>query len=434
MKKIAFSLLLLLSSFSLLAQVQEEKVLAPNIRTVKLYPFGLQTAYPVLRMNSNDLIELHFDDMDGGVKNYYYSFELCNADWTPAQMSQFDYVNGFSQLRIGTYRISNTALTRYTHYSATIPDRNMIPSRSGNYIVRVFLDGNTNRTVFTKRLLVLDKKVDVGLQILQPFSNDVFKTHHKVQVNVTTNDLNISIPNMQVKAVVLQNQRWDNAKYFSTPTFLRNKSLEYSNEVTNLFPAGKEWRWLDLRNLRFKSDRIAGIDSKDQSSDIMVRLDEERSGKSYLYFRDENGKYSIENSEYYNPLWQSDYATVHFSYMPASRQPYAGKDLYIFGELTNYELKDEYKMSWDADSGVYVGSLYLKQGYYNYAYVTTDARAKKPVPDMSITEGNSTEAENEYTVLIYYKALGGRVDELVGYLKMNSLFGRRQSDGIRVIN
>jgi hypothetical protein len=415
------------------AQPQEEKIYKANIRTVKLNPFGVQNVYPVMRLHSNDLIELHFDDLDGGVRNYYYTLELCNADWTPAQMSQFDFVSGFSQLRIGTYRISNSSLTRYTHYSANIPDRNMSPSRSGNYIVRVFLDGNPSKTVFTKRLLVVDAKVDAGIQVIQPFSTEYFKTHQKVQVLVNTKDLPVSMPNMQIKTVVMQNGRWDNAKYFTTPTFLRNKSLEYSNEISNLFPGGKEWRWLDLRSIRFRSDRIAGIDSKDNSSTVNMRTDEERSGKSYLYFRDDDGRYSIENIDNYNPLWQSDYATVNFSYSTPDGQPYPNKDVYIYGELTNYELSDDYKLRYDADSAVYLGSLFLKQGYYNYMYATVDKNSKKPVPDMSKTEGNYTETENEYMVLVYYRPLGGRVDELVGYMKINSLFGRR-GDGIRIIN
>jgi hypothetical protein len=63
----------------------------------------------------------------------------------------------------------------------------------------------------------------------------------------------------------------------------------------------------------------------------------------------------------------------------------------------------------------------LKQGYYNYSYVTiTDARA---TGNFSIenTEGNYWATENNYMVLVYYHQFGSRADELIGFTSLNSL-------------
>ena len=102
------------------AQVPDS-IYAPNIRTAQLYKAGNQLGYPTLRLNGNDQLELHFDDVDGDVKNYYYTYQLCNADWTPAVVSEFDYIRGFSQMRISSYQVSSVALTHYTHYQAVLP-------------------------------------------------------------------------------------------------------------------------------------------------------------------------------------------------------------------------------------------------------------------------------------------------------------------------
>ncbi len=91
---------------------------------------GNQVGYPVIKLGGGEQLELHFDDLDANVKNYSYTFQLCNADWTPAILSHFDFIKGFSQVRITTYRISSVALTRYTHYQAMLPDRNCVPTRS----------------------------------------------------------------------------------------------------------------------------------------------------------------------------------------------------------------------------------------------------------------------------------------------------------------
>ena len=41
---------------------------------------------------------------DNYVKTYYYTYQLCNADWKPVDLSTFDYIDGFSQNRLIQYR------------------------------------------------------------------------------------------------------------------------------------------------------------------------------------------------------------------------------------------------------------------------------------------------------------------------------------------
>jgi len=103
-----------------------------KIRSVKLFRSGDPVSYPMITLNSNEQLELHFDDLDGDVKFYYYSLQLCNTDWRPANLSPFDYWRGFITNRIGTYRVSNLVQTRYTHYQAVLPERNSGPTRGGN--------------------------------------------------------------------------------------------------------------------------------------------------------------------------------------------------------------------------------------------------------------------------------------------------------------
>jgi hypothetical protein len=125
-----------------------------------------------------------------------------------------------------------------------------------------------------------------------------------------------------------------------------------------------------------------------------------------------------------NPLWQSDYARVHFSYFPPGNRPYEGKNLYIYGELTNYTPDDSSKMIFNADRGAYERTLFLKQGYYNYSYVTLADNANPDQVSIENTEGNNWVTENTYMVLVYYRHFGARADELIGYTSIVSLFAR----------
>src|SRR5678809_111739 len=116
-----------------------------NIRSITLTRYADIYSYPVMALNSADQFELHFDDMDNDVKSYYYTYLLCNADWTPSTLFTFDYIRGFQNVRISDYRTSSIAITRYTHYQAVLPDRNCVPVRSGNYLSLIHISEPTRQ-------------------------------------------------------------------------------------------------------------------------------------------------------------------------------------------------------------------------------------------------------------------------------------------------
>jgi len=394
-----------------------------DIRTIKLYKTGDQTSFPVLGLNSSDQLELHFDDMDGGVKNYYYSFQLCNADWTPSMLNTFEYIKGFQSVRITNYRNSSIATARYTHYQATVPERNSYPIRSGNYLLRVFLNNDTTRTLFTRRFVVVDTKAALSPQLQQPFNSQWFRTHQKIQMIIQT-DSRIQILSPQdLKVVVLQNNNWQTALYMDRPTIYRGNYFEYNDEAITSIPAGKEWRWIDLRSFRLLSDRMERMDKNADTPFIYVKQDISRAGQAFVYYRDLNGSFTVETLEGVNPFWQGDYGNVQFTYAPSNGRPFEGRDVFVFGEFTDFANKGKGKMTFNESKGVYETTLYMKQGYYNYNYMTLPT-GKPGFPDFSQTEGNFWGTENAYTVLVYYRPFGARADEIIGFASLNSAFQR----------
>jgi hypothetical protein len=136
--------------------------------------------------------------------------------------------------------------------------------------------------------------------------------------------------------------------------------------------------------------------------------------------------YFIETLDNFNPLWQADYAIVHFTFVPSGNSPYVNKELYLFGQLTNYGRDPEAKMRFNAEKGVYETAILLKQGYYDVGYATLEQNRGKASFVFDETEGNYWETENNYMILVYYRPLGGRYDQLVGFARLNSLTGRLQ--------
>jgi hypothetical protein len=395
-----------------------------NIRSIRLHKTGDPYGYPVIRLNSVDDLDLYFDDLDGGVKNYYYTFQLCNADWTPSNLYIFDYVKGFQSNRITTYRNSSISFTKYTNYYARVPDRNCAPSRSGNFLLKVFLDGDSSKVVFTKRLLVVEVKSSISGQVLQPFGGGIFRTHQKLQVAINLNSQLNVFSQQDVKVVLLQNYAWPMASYLPRPTIFRGNYFEYNDESTNSFPAGKEWRWIDLRSTRLMSDRMQRIDKQPTRLDVYIKPDGERKSQIYYYYRDINGMFTIETTDNINPFWQTDYVYTHFSYFPPGNQQYPEREVYLFGELTNYATDANAKMEFNAEKGAYEKTLFLKQGFYNYSYVTLPIKRSGEPVNFEHTEGNYPSTENVYMVLVYYRPFGGRSDELIGLTTINSLLQR----------
>lgn len=414
--------LFLFITFAAQAQIPDH-VYKPNIHSVKLFKYGDIYGYPIINLKSGEQLELHFDDLDADVKNYYYTYQLCNADWSPAEIQPFTYIQGFQSTRLNTYRYSSISFTRYTHYQAILPDRNSIPLLSGNYLLKVFRNSDTSDLLFTKRFLVVDNKVQIGAQLKQPFSSQYYLSDQRIMVTVGTATARINALSPQdIKLVVLQNNSWPTAAYVDRPTIYRGNYYEYNDDATS-FPAGREWRWLDLRSLRLMSDRMQRlVDTAKDRVDVYVKPDVERKQQIYVYYRDLNGIYTIENTDGNNPFWQSDYAYVHFTYVPPAGRAYPGKDVFLYGELTNYLPDESSRLEFNAERGVYEKTLLLKQGYYNYSYITRDAG--KPMTNrfsFENTEGNFTNTENNYTILIYFRSFGQRADELIGYTTLSTI-------------
>ena len=423
MKRISSFLLFLFFFGITLNVLSQSSEYGVDVKSVKLYKYGDQTSFPAIALNSTDALQLDFDDLDNNVKNYYYTFQLCNVDWTPSILHPFEYIKGFQNVRISTYRNSSLASTRYIHYQASIPDRNCYPSRSGNYLLKVFLDNDTSKLVFTRRFVVVNSLTNVAAQVQQPFNAQYFRTYQKLSIVVQTDERIRAMSPNDLKIVVLQNNNWLTSLYIDRPTIYRGNYYEYSDEGITALPAAREFRWIDLRSLRLMSDRMLRIQNQQDTTHIYVKPDPTRNGQAYIYYRDINGGYTTETIDGVNPFWQGDYAYVHFTYVPPSNRQVPGNDIYLFGELTNFAADANSKMDFNEQSGLYEKTMFLKQGFYNYAYITLPKNGRG-YPEFNQTEGDYWGTENAYIILVYYRPFGARADELIGAASLNSIFQR----------
>ena len=392
----------------------------PLVTGIKITQKNNPLSFPVARLGEAEALELHFDELGGAVQTYWYSLILCDANWVPANLSPMDYLRGFTQNRITNYRAASGTQNRYVHYQAFLPASNSMPTKSGNYLLKVFKNGDTLQTVFTRRILIAEFKATVGAVVQQPFANQYFNTHQKVVAQVSPQGFALRNPATELKVQVMQNNNWTSMRQQDQPTFIRGNTLEYSNEEKFVFEGGKEWRWLDLRSFRLQSDRVAEVNYDVVPNHVFVIPDTVRSGIRYQFFRDMNGSFQFGNLENINPYWQSDYADVYFTFLP--QEGYKDDmDYYLFGELTGYQLNEQTRMKWNPEFNWLETHVLLKNGFYNYAYVSVPKADRSKPPGFHLTEGNRWETENNYRIMVYYRPFGARSDELIGVTEINSL-------------
>jgi len=403
------------------AQRNPDLVIDPNIHTVLIHPIGSPLAPPIIILNSGGGLQISFDDFKANYQDYAYSIELVDSNWQSISMNEFEYINGFNQNKINNYSVSSIATQKYFHYQFNFPNNYCSPKLSGNYILKVFKNGDKTNIAFTKRFYVASSIVNINAQVQEPFDGAISRTHQRIKASIDIRDIP-NFQNNQLTVKVIQNNRFNDAKTTTAPSFMRNTYLEFNNDGELVFPAGKEYRWLDLQSLQLRSDRIAEINNKEAVTKIIMRPDGTRANLLYSTFKDLNGGYLIMNTDNVQSENQNDYAQVQFTYVPKDNIPYLDQKLYLAGAITHNILDPNAEMQFDVKLGVYQKTLLLKQGYYSYSYILRDRNAPNDLDDFTETEGNHFETENNYTILVYYHAPGTLNDQLLGFATINSLF------------
>jgi len=438
--------LLFLTNMIIAASAQDEGlryenyVYKDNIRSVLLHAPEVFFAQPIVELGRASQLELSFDDLDGDVKNYTYTIIHCDMNWNPSDLAPIEYIDGYNEDRVEHYSFSFSSLQSYTHYELLLPNDNISWIKSGNYLLKVYEDDGEKTLALTRRFMVEDPKVRIQAKVTRPAEVDKIKTHQEIDFAVNVETFPIKNPQREIRAVVLQNGRWDNAIMDLPPFLVRLGSLDFNYQDQVVFPGGKEFRSLDLRSVRHRRKQMAKIEKLEDRHEVYLDTDHKFSEKVYLHSVDINGKYLIESYDIIQPEsvnkndsqkrlnnrrnvndLAADYPYVHFSL--SAPEPYDDQDVYLVGAFTDWQLMPDYKMTFDIASNNYMLRTPLKQGYYNYAY--TIMPHERPydtyVPvDLSETEGDWHETENEYTILIYYRPFGNRYDELIGSVSFSS--------------
>ena len=426
LNKIYFSFLLLLLTFSVIAQDEyvndnqlryEDWTYKSYIKTVQLHESTFDANPAILRFNGTEQLELSFDDLEADKKTYSISFVHCDANWEPSNLMNSEFMNGFYEANILNFNYSTNTIQKYTHYSILFPQSNLQFSKTGNYIVYVYENNDKEKIILTKRFMIYDDKVTVVANVRQAIGNDEQYEKQHIDFNIINSQYELTNPFTDMKVIITQNNRWDNAVNNIKPTFTEPRQLTYSLDDKSTFNGGNEFRYFDSRSLRTYTERVANI-VRDSSYTYHIELktDELRTFKSYSFYNDLNGGFLIKNQDLAsNPDIEADYAWVHF-FLPYDTQ--TSGNFYVLGKLTEWRLNKNNRMTYNYKKMGYECDLFIKQGYYNYTYVFL--ADEKKAGDETLSEGNHWETENDYTIYVYHRQRGTYYDQLVAVKRFNS--------------
>ena len=390
----------------------------PEVRSVQCYMATGQPNEvfnpPVVPLGQSQAITLEFDVL--GEQSQRYSAKLihCDLNWQPSVLTDMQFLNEINDFLITDYRVGTGTKAPYFHYRMRVPGVKI----SGNYLLVVQSSGGV--PVVSRRLLVYENQVQVALQPGIVVGGQERYTLQQLDFGISYASVDLVNPAVEVKVVLRQNFRWDNAKYNLRPTFVRDaeRRLDYQYfGFENAFPGLSEYRYFDIRSLQAAGIGVLHVDPRVNPTAVILQPEVTRSLQAYNQFQDANGQRVFESREYGNGATNADYADVTFQLKADQLAP---GPVYAFGAMTDWQLKDEFRLTYDETKQLYTGHGLLKQGYYNYDFAVAGARGA--VPNEMFFEGTHQETENQYDLLVYYRPPGSRTDLLIGYqtVDMNS--------------
>jgi hypothetical protein len=396
------------------ASAQQTIVSDPHIQTVTVRSTDSRTTVPVIELNATDSIVITFDELSHDYQRFSYTIEHCDALWQPSPLSPLDYVSGFAAdnlIEPADYSMNTT--TDYTHYSFSLPNEQTRMKLSGNYRVSVYSDDYTSTPAFSVCFRVAEPLVPVTAGVSTDTDVDHNATHQQLTLSLATDALTLRNPLQELSVQVQQNGRTDNLVSDISPTHIAASELRYEHLPSLIFDAGNEFRRFETVTIKQPGMHVDKVRYFTPFYHATLFTDAPRTD-NYSYDQDQNGRFSIRADRTDSPDTEADYLFVHFH---LESPKLSGADVYLHGDLTNYAIDEQSRMSYNNLTGCYETVRLLKQGSYNYQYVSSADGHKLST---ALTEGNHYEAENTYTVYVYYRPVGERYDRLVGVQQVST--------------
>ena len=391
-------LLFLLIFFQCFSQNSEKFERPSNIKSVIFYVDDIQASLPILEINQK--LTLKFDDLRANDEFYYYTVERADAEWRKSRLVKSEYIDGYDDIRIKDFEYSYNTIQNYINYSLELPNSNTKITKSGNYFLKIL---NSNREpVLIEKFIVIDKKSDFSVKIKRTRNLQLIDTHHSVEFSFNYAKLKIQRPESQLKFYIIQNNIWKTMTNAGYPTFNNYNKLDFQYADDRVFESGNEYHFIDIQDYRIPGGNIYKI-FKGETYSAVINYNVLRLNQNYTYNPDINGSYLVNTFNGTDSNTEADYIEVLF--LLEGNELINKKEIFIVGDFNQHKKSKSNMLKYNPTTNFFEGKILLKQGIYNYKYVSNEH-------ENSIS-GSFWPTENNYSVIVYLRRQGAICDEVI---------------------
>ena len=386
-------------------------ILNERLRSLQVRNAALPYSMPgeaLMVLNSDDMIRVVFDVLNEDRDYLRYELIHCNADWQPSQLAYIEYLDGFNEGTIDDYQFSQGTNVHYVHYTLTLPNQDVSITRSGNYLLKIYPEGNPDEIWAQCRFVVSDQSAAVAASVTSRTDVDVNREHQQLALEVDVSQADVDDLFNEVKLVITQNGRTDNSVTLAKPLRVSGKRLIYEHLQPLIFKAGNEYRRFENISNTYPGAGVESVVWKGPYYHAVLEADESRAGESYHYDETLSGSYVVREYNSDNSDTEADYVVTHFT-LNYPETP--GMDFFIDGDFVQRRFSPEARMVFNRATGRYEHAMLLKQGAYSYQYLALTPGAERGRTD--VIEGDKYETRNRYRVYVYARRHNERADRLV---------------------
>ena len=386
------------------------QIFNPSFATLKIQQADNFYAPPIININNGEQIVVSFDEISDDVSYLQYHLIHCNSDWQPSQLIDSEFVDGFNIANIEDYAFSSNTFIHYVNYRIVIPNQDIKPIVSGNYLLQVFPENEPENVILQARFSIDEAQITISGDITTQTDKGFNDHWQQLDFSIDTKLYKVNDPYLDLITIIEQNGRTDNAVTITHPQRVSGTKIFYEHNPNLIFPAANEFRRFETVRANYPG---MGIDSTRYINDryhAFMRINEERASSQYLYDQTQYGRFMIDEYNSTDPDLGADYIDTHF-YLDFPQLINA--DIYVDGEFTNHQYSEDNRMIYNPKTNLYELTMTLKQGSYNYQFLTIPHNGR--IGEVSLIEGNHYETVNEYVIKVYHRSPGSRADKLIGY-------------------
>lgn len=365
---------------------------------------------PVIRLGTNDRILVKFDEI--GEDNSYLEYRLihCDADWQPSRLIESEYLEGFNSVRIEDYAYSTATFVHYVNYLIAFPNEELQIKHSGNYLLQVYDPERPEETLLQTRFQVTENIARIEGNVTSRTDMGHNTYWQQLAFEIDCQGIGEFNPYQDIIVYVTQNNREATKRRIMTPLRVSGDKIIYEHLNDLVFGASNEYRRFESVSNSFPGMRVDSLRYMGSNYHVWLKVDEPRQSASYSYDQTQHGRFLVREYNSTDSDIGADYITVHFLLECPELPSY---DIYLDGEFTHDRMDKENQLTYDHRVGGYVAEVPLKQGAYNYQYVTRSRQTGEI--STSTIEGDKYETLNEYGIAVYFRPPGARADRLISY-------------------